>query len=129
MRIGELAAAASTTTKTLRFYESRGLISQPPRTSGGYRDYPDDVVSRLDFIHRGQSAGLSLAQISEILHLRDEGQSPCRHVEALLAYRLEELDRQIADLLALRGTVATLHEAGRSADPSLCQADQICRYL
>lgn len=129
MRIGELAAAAGTTTKTLRFYESAGLIPPPARMSSGYRDYPEDMVSRLGFIRRGQSAGLTLSQIAEILHLRDGGEPPCQHVESLLAGRLRELDQQIADLLELRDTVAGLHEASRSANPALCQADQVCRYI
>lgn len=129
MQIGELAAATGTTTKTLRFYETAGLLPPPSRTHSGYRDYPEDMVSRLGFIRRGQSAGLTLAQIREILHLRDDGEPPCQHVENLLAGRLETLDRQIADLLELRETVAGLHEASRSADPALCQADQVCRYI
>ncbi|WP_026533865.1 heavy metal-responsive transcriptional regulator [Arthrobacter sp. H14] len=129
MRIGELAAAAGTTTKTLRFYESAGLIPPPARMASGYRDYPEDMVSRLSFIRRGQRAGLTLAQIREILHLRDDGQPPCEHVETLLADRLAELDQQISDLRQLRETVAGLHEASRLADPSRCQADQVCRYI
>ncbi|WP_026533755.1 heavy metal-responsive transcriptional regulator [Arthrobacter sp. H14] len=129
MQIGELAAAAGTTTKTLRFYETAGLIPPPSRTPCGYRDYPEEMVPRLSFIRRGQRAGLALAQIREILYLRDDGQPPCGHVETLLADRLAEVDQQISDLRELRETVAGLHEASRSADPSLCQADQVCRYI
>ena len=129
MRIGELAAVTGTTAKTLRFYESAGLIPPPHRSPNGYREYSDDMVSRLDFVRRGQSAGLSLAQIAEILHLRDEGRSPCAHVETLLAERLKELDRQISDLLELRETVAKLHASSRSPDLSLCRPDQVCRYI
>ena len=47
MRIGELAAATGTTTKTLRFYEDSGLLPPPERTTNGYRDYGPDAVSRL----------------------------------------------------------------------------------
>ena len=50
MRIGELAATAGTTPKTLRYYESVGLLPPPQRTLNGYRDYPEHVISRLDFI-------------------------------------------------------------------------------
>ena len=67
MRIGELAEAAGTTTKTLRFYEEQGLLPPAERTPAGYRDYTPDAVSRIDFVHRGQAAGLTLAQIKQIL--------------------------------------------------------------
>ncbi|HEV2069272.1 MAG TPA: heavy metal-responsive transcriptional regulator [Acidimicrobiales bacterium] len=129
MKIGEMAAMAGLTTKTLRFYEERGLLPTPTRTPSGYRDYPPEALNRLDFIRRGRNAGLTLAQLSEILDLRDAGQAPCHHVEDLLRHRLAHLDRQIADLQELRTTVAGLHEAAAGADPQACDATEICRYL
>lgn len=129
MRIGELAAVTETTTKTLRFYDDAGLLHPAGRTDGGYRQYGEDAVARLDFIRRGRAAGLSLAQIREVLDVRDQGRAPCRHVENLLATRLRALDAQIADLHALRATVAQLHAAARGADPDTCGAEQVCRYL
>lgn len=129
MKIGEIAGMAGTTTKTLRFYEERGLLPEPARTPSGYRDYPPEVLNRLDFIRRGRNAGLTLAQISEILNRRDTGQAPCHHVEELLAHRLAQLDRQIGDLHVLRGSVAALQQGAAAADPDACNATDICRYL
>ncbi|HEX5881026.1 MAG TPA: MerR family DNA-binding protein [Actinomycetota bacterium] len=129
MRIGELAAAAGTTTKTLRFYEETGLLQPAGRTSTGYRQYNPGAVGRLDFIRRGRAAGLTLAQIREILTVRDQGHAPCQHVEEVLGERLTALDAQIADLQLLRDTVAQLHQAVSVADPDTCHADQVCRYL
>ena len=129
VRIGELAAVTGTTTKTLRFYEDAGLLRPQGRTAAGYRQYGQDAVARLDFIRRGRAAGLTLAQIREILDVRDQGRAPCRHVEELLATRLRALDAQIADLHALRATVAQLHDAARGGDPDTCGTEQVCRYL
>ncbi|MGS2619883.1 heavy metal-responsive transcriptional regulator [Micromonospora sp. LZ34] len=129
MRIGELAAATGTTTKTLRFYEACGLLPPAPRTRTGYRDYGDDAVARLDFIRRGRSAGLSLAQIRDILTVRDSGDAPCGHVRQLLAQQLDAIDAQLADLRALRATVVQLHGAATNADPDTCPPEQVCRYL
>ena len=129
MRIGELAAAVGTTTKTLRFYEEAGLLRPAGRTAVGYRQYGPGAVGRLDFIRRGRAAGLTLAQIREILDVRDQGQAPCRHVEEVLEKRLAALDAQIADLRLLRGTIAQLHQAVSVGDPDSCQDDQVCRYL
>lgn len=129
MRIGEVAEVTGTTTKTLRFYEEQGLVPPVGRTAAGYREYPDSVIGRLDFIRRGRAAGLTLAQIRSILDIRDRGQTPCEHVADLLAERLRDLDAQISALGALRATIAGLEFAAADGDPETCPADQVCRYL
>ncbi len=129
MRIGELAAATGTTTKTLRFYEDAGLLQPASRTSSGYRDYEQHAIARLDFIRRGQTAGLTLAQIRQVLQIRDAGQPPCEHVRDLLGRRLADLDAQIAELLALRETIAPLHAVAAIIEPDTCPPGQVCRYL
>lgn len=129
MRIGELAAAVGTTTKALRFYEDAGLLPAPHRTASGYRDYTPDVLPRLDFIRRARAAGLTLAQVREVLDVRDAGAAPCEHVRELLAARLTDLDRQITDLQALRVTVEDLRDAATSVEPAGCDPTVVCRYL
>jgi DNA-binding transcriptional MerR regulator len=129
VRIGELADAAGTTTKTLRFYEDQGLIRPAERTPAGYRDYTPDVLARIDFIHRGQAAGLTLAQIRQILTIRDDGHAPCEHVQDLLDTRLHDIETQISQLIALRHTITQLRDQATSAEPDTCSADQVCRYL
>lgn len=129
MRIGQLAEATGTTTKTLRFYEESGLLSPAERLASGYRDYTDDAVGQVGFIHRGQAAGLTLAQIRQILEIRGHGQAPCSHVKSLLGERLDALDAQIAELLVLRETISQLHANASKPEPSTCSADQVCRYI
>lgn len=129
VRIGELAEAAGTTTKTLRFYEDQGLLPPAERTSAGYRDYTPEVLNRVDFIHRGQAAGLTLAQIRQILDVRDLGQAPCEHVRDLLDARLANLDEQIHQLEMLRETISQLRNQASQIEPDTCHADQVCRYL
>ena len=102
MRIGELATQAGITTKTVRFYEQKGLLPPPERATNGYRDYGPTVLSRLSFIRRGRAAGLTLAQIREVIEVRDSGDAPCGHVYQLLTQRLADVDRHIADLQVLR---------------------------
>jgi MerR family transcriptional regulator, Zn(II)-responsive regulator of zntA len=129
MRIGELAEAAGTTTKTLRFYEKSGLLPPTERAANGYRDYGPAALSRLDFIRRGRAAGLTLAQIREVIDIRETGDAPCHHVHQLLTERLADIDRQIADLQALRATLSRQREQTETADPSTCAAETVCRYL
>lgn len=129
MRIGEAAAAVGMTTKALRFYEKQGLLPPAQRATNGYRDYPEEVLDRLEFIHRGKVAGLPLAEIRDILRVRDAGQAPCAHVTEQLAQQMADLDRQIAELIAVRESVAEHYRRAAEGDPDQCDAQQICSYL
>lgn len=129
MRIGEVAEAAGMTAKTLRFYENRGLLPAADRAPNGYRDYARDTVTRLEFIRRGRTAGLTLAQIGDILSIRDVGQAPCIHMRDLLGRQLSESDNQIAELTALRATVAEFHDTAAAGDPASCDPERTCSYL
>lgn len=129
MKIGELAAEAGTTTKTLRFYEEEGLLPHTARTTAGYREYTPEALARLDFIHRGQAAGLTLGQIKQVLDIRDNGHAPCEHVRDLLDHRLADLDTQLHSLTALRDTLIDLRDQATSPSPETCDPHQICQYL
>lgn len=129
MRIGELADATAMTTKALRFYEAQGLLMTADRTTSGYRDYKPDVVARVLFIRRGQAASLTLAQIRQILDIRDRGNAPCEHVRELLDARLVDLERQINQLAELRTAISELRDQAEEIQPETCSAGAICRYL
>lgn len=129
MRIGEAAAAAGMTTKALRFYEKQNLLPPAERSDNGYRDYPPETIARLDFIRRSKAAGLALTEIREILQVRDAGQDPCAHVADQLVQQLTALDEQIAELTALRATVAGFYQTVAEGDPAQCDPQRICSYL
>ena len=129
MRIGELAAATGTTTETLRFYERSGLLPRAERSANGYRDYRPEVISLLDFIRRGRVAGLTLAQIREVIDLRETGEAPRDHVFQLMTARVVDIDRQIAELAVLRAALIQRRDQARDADPSTCPAEAVCRYV
>ena len=78
MKIGELAERTTVPTKTIRYWESEGLVPEPARTPSGYRDYDDAAVDRVGFIRQSQTAGLTLAQIRQILEVSDEGTAAVR---------------------------------------------------
>jgi len=129
MRIGELATRAGLTTKTLRFYEDSGLLPAPPRTPGGYRDYPDSAVSRLAFVRDAQRAGLTLAEIRSVLVLRDGGQAPCGHVTDLVHQHLADIERRMAELAATREALRGLAARAETTDPAACSPDGICTIV
>ncbi|AJC60952.1 heavy metal-responsive transcriptional regulator [Streptomyces sp. 769] len=129
MRIGALAAATGTTPKTLRFYEQAGLLADPPRTAGGYRDYPAHAPARVAFIRSAQAAGLSLAEIRDVLAIRDGGHPPCAHVTELLDRHLTDVEHRIAELEATRAMLRELTRTASVTDPATCTEGDICRIL
>ncbi len=128
MRIGELAAEAEVTVKAVRFYERADVLPEPRRRSSGYRDYDDAALTRLRFVKAAQAAGLTLAEIREVIAVRDRSGSPCRHVTDLLAAHAADLDRRIADLTALREDVRRLRERARPGPRALRRIRRLPRH-
>ena len=129
MQIGEVARQVGLATSAIRFYEEKGLIPEPERTESGYRDYDPAVVERLGFIRAGQAVGLTLRELSQVLQIRDQGESPCSHVTELLDARIDEVDKRIEDLEHLRRDLSTLREQAIVFDPADCPPESVCRIL
>lgn len=129
VRIGELAELTGLTVKTLRFYEQAGVLEPPPRGTSGYRDYDEAVLARLRFVKAAQAAGLSLAEIRQVIAVREDTGPPCEHVTALLVAHAADLDRRIAELTALRADVHRLRERAGQLDPAQCGAASVCYVI
>jgi MerR family mercuric resistance operon transcriptional regulator len=108
MRTSELADRAGVNNQTLRYYERRGLLDTPPRTTGGYRDYPDAAVDLLHFVKRAQVLGFTLDEIEELLHLDAGGPDSCTAARALAEARKADLEARIADLQRMQDSLAEL---------------------
>jgi DNA-binding transcriptional MerR regulator len=117
MRIGELADRAGVNPKTVRYYESIGLLPEPDRLGSGYRDYGDRDVDRLRFVKTAQRLGLSLSEIAEILELRERGERPCDYVLAVLERQVADLDRRLAEMAELRQELIDLKDAAGRLPP------------
>ena len=102
MRSGELARASGISPDTLRHYESLGLLPKPPRTAGGYRNYPPQAQDRVRLIQRALSVGFSLSELATLLEIRDRGGFPCQQTVKLARKKLDELKDQIRNLTAMR---------------------------
>jgi len=129
MRIGDLAAQAGVTTKALRFYGQAGVLPPPDRTSSGYRDYDGAALARLRFVKAAQAAGLTLAEIREVVAVREAQGPPCGHVAALLDRHAADLDARIVDLQAARAEVRRLRDRARGLDPAACGDDAVCHVI
>jgi DNA-binding transcriptional MerR regulator len=129
MRIGEAAEAAGVAAQTIRFYERRGLLPQPPRGPNGYRDYDASVLNRLAFIRSGQAAGLTLVEVASILELRRDGAVPCSHVHSLLVTKREDIRARQRELAALEAEIEGLISRSDRLDPADCTDTKICHII
>ena len=64
MQIGKVAEAAEVSVQTIRYYERIGVLPEPNRSQSGYRQYPPEIVQRLQFIQRAQDLGFTLEEIT-----------------------------------------------------------------
>jgi DNA-binding transcriptional MerR regulator len=114
--VAELAAAVGVSPDTVRYYERTGLLRPPRRTAAGYRSYDDGAVDRMRFIQGAQRLGLRLADIGDLLEIRDTGTCPCEPAGDLLRRRLAQVDAEIDRLVALRTEMAAMADALPAAD-------------
>src|SRR3954451_20172573 len=128
MLIGELAARTGFSVRNIRFYEQRGLLPAPQRTKGGYRVYDQDAVHRLRVVRSAQALGLSLAEIAEVLRIRDHQGPPCSYVAELIETHISAVETRIKELAALRDELRARLPRSAELDPTRCQPDQVC-YL
>lgn len=129
MRIGQLAERSGVTTKTVRYYESLGLVDEPARTATGYREYDDDAVERLRFVRDAQASGLTLSEIQSVLELKAAGARSCGHTRALLERHIAEIDHQITRLHEARAELSRLAQRARQLDPADCTDPNRCQVI
>ena len=129
MFIHDLAHQTGLPATTIRFYETKGLLPRPQRATNNYRQYSPGDIERLRFIASARRLGLSLDDIAEILSARDQGIAPCQRVLDVIGQRLAEIDRRVADLLALRQTLQQLHAEGAALPLDDVNGDHCVCYL
>jgi DNA-binding transcriptional MerR regulator len=122
-RIGEIAAKAGITVDTLRYYEKLGVLPRARRSSGGFRQYGDDVLRHVRFIRQAQALGLTLKDVRQlVIDQGRPGRDRCRKVRDLLAVRLEDVDQKLAELRefrrTLRGHLDACEKALEGASPA-----------
>lgn len=108
MTIGEAASRSGMPPKTIRFYEEIGLIEPAERFDNRYRAYSEKDVHTLLFIHRARSLGFALKEVGELLALYRDRRRASKDVKRLALAHVAEIDRKIAELTAIRNTVADL---------------------
>ena len=113
-QIKALSAQTGVAPKTIRYYESIGLLPPPARSPNGYRLYQDTDRDRLSFIRRARALDFTLADIAEILAFRERGEPPCGYVMTAIHQRVAAIEAHIQDLQRLHEELSSLYVAGQS---------------
>ncbi len=130
LKIGQVALAAGLPVRTVRYYESIGLLSPTvERAESSYRLFDPSVLGRLAFIRRCQSLGLSLEEIGQILQIHDQGELPCQEIRDHLPDKLQEIEQRIADLQTLKSQIQSLLSDWQIPQGSLAENAVICPIL
>lgn len=126
LTIGQLARKAQVNVETVRYYERRGLMPEPPRRESGYRQYSQDAAARIAFIKRAQELGFSLKEISELLSLRAGSDSTCADVKKRAEDKVASIEENIRDLerikSALMELIATCQGRGSTSECPILDA-------
>lgn len=116
--IGTVARAAGVGVETVRFYERKGLLPEPPRTPSGYRQYPVEAVERLRFIRRAQALGFALGEIADLLALRVDEVAACGTVEAQAREKLAQVTGKMEELRRIEAALERLVKACQAREPT-----------
>ncbi len=119
MNIGDTAEAVGLPAKTIRYYEDIGLV-QPARGSNGYRDFSEIELHKLRFLARSRALGFSIEDCRALLALYEDKDRASAEVRRIARRHLAEIERKIADLKSLQGTLAHLVETCAGDDRPDC---------
>jgi len=114
MTIGRLAQEAGVNVETVRYYQRRGLIEEPPKPGGGHRRYPIATLKRLAFIRRAQGLGFSLAEVQHLLRYSD-GRS-WKETRQIAEKKFANLDLHIGQLRKMRDRLKSLIRRSRAGN-------------
>ncbi len=108
MIIGEAARLSGMTVKTIRYYEEIGLVKPARVQTTGYRDYSDDDVHVLQFLHRARDLGFSVKQCRDLLSLYNDRERASSDVKKIALIHLDDITRKIEESQDMKNTLHTL---------------------
>ncbi len=133
--IGEAARSCGVKVPTIRYYEQIGLLPAPPRSEGNRRLFDAADLRRLAFIRHARELGFEIEAIRTLLALQDDPARSCEAADAIARARLEEVERRIASLTALRGELLSMIDSARHGRVDQCRVIEVladhgqCRHL
>ena len=116
----QLADAAGVGSQTLRYYERRNLLPEPPRTRGGHRIYGHEHLDRLLFIQRVQCLGFQLDEVHRLIELTEDPTGD--DAAGTIAYFIDEIDRKAMALQQMRVSLGALRAGAEEKELSMAGA-------
>lgn len=111
LTISQVAKLANVNLETVRYYEKRGLIAEPPRTESGYRVFPLEVVGRIKFIKRAKELDFTLVEIQKLLLISDHNDSfTAQEVQQFARQKFDKIEAKIRDLENMKSVLQDLLE-------------------
>jgi MerR family transcriptional regulator, copper efflux regulator len=120
MNIGQAAKTSDISAKMIRYYESIGLVPRVGRTNGGYRDYDQSDIRRLQFIRRARDLGFSFESVRQLLKLWSDRRRSSSVVKTLALDHIAELETRAAELRQMIKTLRHLADACDGGDHPNC---------
>ena len=106
LTIGGLAKAANVNVETIRYYQRRGLLSEPKRPLGGIRRYGSADIDRLTLVKTAQQLGFSLDEVGDLLRLEDG--THCQEASALAEHKLKDVREKIERLVKIEKALSDM---------------------
>ncbi len=120
MNIGTAASESGVTAKTIRYYESIGLIPPATRAENGYRNYTEFDVETLRFIQHSRRLGFSVKDVGNLLELWGDKDRSSADVKALALEHISEVEQRIKELETIRRTLIDLTDRCHGDDRPEC---------
>ncbi len=120
MKINEIARLTGLTPKTIRFYEQKGIISEPARAENGYRAYGQKHINELQMIRRSRLVGFSLDECQALLEMSRNPNMRSADVKRKALEKIAEIDEKIMELQAMKTSLHTLADACPGDDSACC---------
>lgn len=110
LKIGDVAEQGGVNLQTIRYYEREGLLPEPPRLASGYRMFPETAVRRVRFIKRAQELGFSLAEIRDLLSLRENAGAGVQDMRDRAKAKVADIEEKMRTLRAMKDALNRLAE-------------------
>lgn len=129
MKIGELAKKTGLSIDSIRFYEKSGLIRNPNRTEGGYREFNKDEISTIVFISHCRALDIPISEIKKLLYVRSSSAKSCREANQIIESQLLKLRERIKSMKTLEKQLAQLQSiCHQELDPKDCPILKSLQY-
>lgn len=125
LRAGEVASRAGVNLQTLRYYERRGILTEPDRSLGGHRLYDEGTVLLLRVVKAAQALGFSLDEIAELLDVGSHAHRRRPHLADSAHAKLAQVREKIAALQQIEATLQQTINAGCD-DLTVCALEENC---